>query len=356
VWASSDSSLTTIAGENVPVFTDSGSLGNPYQGELSFDNTKGNPLSAADFVTNDDKAVVTLCDANFSTVSSVSFEEGESKLVYVKVVAEDGSASYYKLTLTRNVKTTQQAVDYATDELSFDDIKGDNDAQSSEPYEVSSPLDLPESSDYDTEIEWSAIYYSDDTFLNEEPVVSRGDVIELPSYSEGVKYAILTATVKRGDKSETKSFKLKLNPLAPDTTLSELTVNQGSLTPDFDPDVTEYTINVGNNIDRIDISGLVNNDLEAEIESGNGTFLLSEGSNTFTITVKGKDGVTTKTYTLTEIRAFKQQSVSSWGIGGEVATGVTNTINWLLPILGIVLIAYLGYRYYRKKKDSQESE
>ncbi|MDR1794240.1 MAG: cadherin-like beta sandwich domain-containing protein, partial [Erysipelotrichaceae bacterium] len=151
-------------------------------------------------------------------------------------------------------------------------------------------------------------------------------------------------------------FKLKLNPLAPDTTLSELSVNQGSLTPVFDPDVTEYTINVGNDVDSIDINGLVSNDLEAEIESGNGTFLLSEGSNTFTITVKGKDGVTTKTYTLTVIRAFKQQSVSSWGMGGEVPTGVTNTINWLLPIVGILLIAYLGYRYYRKKKDSQKSE
>jgi Holliday junction resolvase len=95
-------------------------------------------------------------------------------------------------------------------------------------------------------------------------------------------------------------FALQINSRAKatDATLSALSVNNGTLTPAFDPDVTAYTVTT--RADSITI-GAATADIFATV-SGNGTKALAVGENTLQVIGTAEDGVTTKTYTIVVTR------------------------------------------------------
>ena len=78
-------------------------------------------------------------------------------------------------------------------------------------------------------------------------------------------------------------------------TLSSLTVEQYSLEPEFNPDITEYSLTVGGDVEKLDI-GAIAEDTNATIEiTGNTGFLI--GENTVNVKVTAEDG-TVRTYTI----------------------------------------------------------
>jgi hypothetical protein len=87
---------------------------------------------------------------------------------------------------------------------------------------------------------------------------------------------------------------------SPDATLSNLTFNNGKLSPSFDGNTTNYTLNVENEISTISIQGTANH--ENATVNGNVTDKsIDVGDNVFNITVTAENGAT-QTYTITVIR------------------------------------------------------
>ena len=77
--------------------------------------------------------------------------------------------------------------------------------------------------------------------------------------------------------------------------LSSLSVSEGALEPEFNPDTTEYTMNVGADINSINISAVAAEANSSVEISGNEN--LVEGENKVNINVKAADGSTSKSYT-----------------------------------------------------------
>ena len=91
--------------------------------------------------------------------------------------------------------------------------------------------------------------------------------------------------------------------------LSSLSVSEGALEPQFNPDTTEYTMNVGTDINSINISAVA-----AEANSSveiSGSENLVEGENKVNINVKAADGSTSKSYTITVMKAVTSESQAS---------------------------------------------
>ena len=81
-----------------------------------------------------------------------------------------------------------------------------------------------------------------------------------------------------------------------DANLKSIIVSKGSLSPEFDPSVTSYTVDLDESATAITI-GATANDSKATV-SGIGIKTLSKGPNTYTIKVTAEDG-TRKEYTIT---------------------------------------------------------
>ena len=98
------------------------------------------------------------------------------------------------------------------------------------------------------------------------------------------------------------SCKAGRNPIS--KTLSGLTIGSLTLTPTFDPDVTEYevtTTNASNKVTATPTSAdaeVVITANDVEIESGD-SVTWEEGENEVVIEVTGDDGTTTYTVTVT---------------------------------------------------------
>ena len=103
------------------------------------------------------------------------------------------------------------------------------------------------------------------------------------------------------------------NGLSSDTTLSELTINTGTLTPEFDPRVLVYEATVSNNISELIITAIANH--ENAVVLGNGVKSLNVGLNTFDIIVTAENGITLRTYRVSITR-------ESTGLLNPVVTGV----------------------------------
>lgn len=92
---------------------------------------------------------------------------------------------------------------------------------------------------------------------------------------------------------DSKNFKI----LSTDNNLKSLTVDNGTLTPNFSKDVTNYTLSI--NAPKVTVSAAANN--SAAIVNGTGSINLDYGANAVKINVKSEAG-TTKVYTLTITR------------------------------------------------------
>ncbi len=92
--------------------------------------------------------------------------------------------------------------------------------------------------------------------------------------------------------------------------LNNLLISSGSLDPDFTNSILEYQVNVAHNVATIDLTPTADNNATLTLNGAsiaNGqlkTVSLNVGSNTITIIVTAENGVVSKEYTLTVIRAL----------------------------------------------------
>ena len=100
-----------------------------------------------------------------------------------------------------------------------------------------------------------------------------------------------------------------IKKIGTDASLSDLTVSDGVLTPAFDSDTLNYTVNVAYSITDITITATAN-DINATIIGDTGTQQLAVGANTFAISVTAEDGITELNYTVTVIRAAPNTDAS----------------------------------------------
>lgn len=91
-------------------------------------------------------------------------------------------------------------------------------------------------------------------------------------------------------------------------TLATLTVSSGTLSPTFNPDITNYTVNIPNSVSSINISATANSG--ATTIYGRGNQNVSVGTNTFNVSIVGVNG-SGKTYTVIVNRAPANDLCSS---------------------------------------------
>lgn len=91
-----------------------------------------------------------------------------------------------------------------------------------------------------------------------------------------------------------------------EASLASLTISPGELTPEFSPDVTEYTATVSGDVEKITVSAPAK-DSKASV-SVSGSEGLQIGENTVTCKVTAEDGATVKTYTILVTRTEETQT------------------------------------------------
>ncbi len=104
--------------------------------------------------------------------------------------------------------------------------------------------------------------------------------------------------------------------LSNDATLSAMAINNGTLSPTFSSGTISYTASVSNSTSSITVTPTIhqaNATVQANVNGGSyasvtsgsasGSLSLNVGSNTINVLVTAQDGTTTKTYTITVIRA-----------------------------------------------------
>lgn len=164
----------------------------------------------------------------------------------------------------------------------------------------------------------STITWSTD---NPEIIDDSGDVTR-PDSEEGDVLVTLTATIRKGSATATRSFELTV--LAREEVpvgnayLSDLQLSAGTLSPKFDPEITSYKARVSNRTTSVTVTASVDDrDSTVTIQgktvpSGQESkaIRLDVGSNDIEVEVEASDG-TTKMYTIQVTRASASSSSGS---------------------------------------------
>jgi len=103
---------------------------------------------------------------------------------------------------------------------------------------------------------------------------------------------------------------VSLTMASTDTTLSDLTISQGTLSPEFSSSTTTYTVDVINDVTSLTVTPTVNQANATVTVNGTAVatgvasdpITLNVGANTITTIVTAQDGTTTGTYTITVTR------------------------------------------------------
>ncbi len=144
----------------------------------------------------------------------------------------------------------------------------------------------------------------------------------------------ITIIVTAADGVTTKTYSIVVTREASpssDSTLSNLTLNNGTLSPTFDSNTTDYTSSVSNAISEITVTPtsadgnatITVNGVAVNSGETSGNIALNVGANTLTIIVTAEDAITTKTYTITITRA----NASSGGSSGGSSQGSSTPSN-----------------------------
>ncbi len=215
---------------------------------------------------------------SFSTsAASVSFSGGEyevGKQVNIKV----------KFTVEKGLSSTEGTVSYDKSVLRLDGVSG------------------------------STFNSKDNTFTDSK---FNGENSTTASYTLNfiaIAAGETTVTVNITGKGETEEFAavnsavVKVVEPAPNADLGSLTVDGVELSPEFKPDVTEYSATVKYDVTNVNIRGSVSDGGATYI--GGGAWSLDVGDNTRAITVTAQDGTTKKTYTVNIKRMTEEETAA----------------------------------------------
>ena len=135
-----------------------------------------------------------------------------------------------------------------------------------------------------------------------------------------------------------KDFIVKVNQNVPSSisTLSEITISEGELNPNFSSSITNYSVNVEYEVESIELNAIATNG-EATI-SGNGEKQLNVGDNSFIIKCTAEDG----SYNDYTININRQKSddatLSSLEVEGQTLSPEfnSNVTNYNVEVLNAV--------------------
>lgn len=142
-----------------------------------------------------------------------------------------------------------------------------------------------------------------------------------------------------------------------DAKLKSLSIVGVELTPEFNPDVTSYSANIGEEVTEVEVVAEVNNEKTKYEIAGNKE--LKDGENTVTITVTAEDGTVT-TYEIKLLKNVEPAPVEDNTNNTPTDTNKTeNKVNYKLIVIisAIVLITLIGIAFAiacYKKQDNTE--
>ena len=182
-------------------------------------------------------------------------------------------------------------------------------------------------------------------------------------------------------KTEYKIYVSKVNNLAlANTNLETLAVRQGTLVPEFDNYMTNYRVEVANDVEKIDLLAIPESMNATVTIKGNDT--LQIGDNLITITVLAENKITEKRYELNVHRRTKEEQKqieeeqriqierasaileekAKEEANGEVKNieetaneAETKTIIWVTVIVIVSIIAILAGCYFIWKKKNYKT-
>ncbi|WP_411345859.1 cadherin-like beta sandwich domain-containing protein [Paenibacillus sp. WLX1005] len=253
---------------------------------------------------------------NDGTVTRPSYPSSDAT-VTLNALIQKGSSLKVK-TFTVLVKalaiTDQQAVDEDTAALQVQYAPGDSAAF------VTQNVGLSTTGSNNTTITWDS--------SNTQRISNNGTVTR-STYNEGDQTVRLTVKVTRGSAVNSKTFDLTVKAKSASSLadLKALTVNGVTLSPAFDPQITNYAMTVNNSVNSVTVTASVYSPDAKITINGNaladgGTsdpITLSVGTNVITIVVTAQNG-TTETYTIT-IKRDKKSDSSSGSSGGNSSGG-----------------------------------
>ncbi len=188
--------------------------------------------------------------ASGSASPPISLNVGANPIT-VTVTAPDETAKTYTITVTRSILYTAELSSLAFSEGSLSPVFN--------PPDINYTIEV---SSHTESITVTPIPLDPDATmtvkLGNTEISGNDGIYTLENLAFGTNWIIITVTAQDG--KTTKTYNIKLERLySYDATLSALTVSGGGvLSPSFDPAVTDYTVNVGNEVTSVTVTPTVN--------------------------------------------------------------------------------------------------
>ncbi len=265
--------------------------------------------------TNNTNAKVGIIDSDSSDImtstigSAAKTFNSSTKNVKVTVTAEDGTTKDYTIVLSRALSNNSYLKDISIDGTNIDGFNKEN-------------------FEYNIKVSRETDSINISAILDDEKATLTTDLSNKFSLNLGTNKINIVVTAENGD---TSTYVLNIErEKNNDATLDSLTVSKGTLTPAFNKNTLNYTVNVENDVTSIEVSATAT-DSNATV-TGTGTKQLNTGDNTVTIKVTSESG-SENTYTINVIRA-KSSNNNLTDIkvdGNSIENFSSNTLKYNLP-------------------------
>ena len=265
--------------------------------------------------TNNTNAKVGIIDSDSSDImtstigSATKTFTSTTKNVKVTVIAEDGSTKDYTITLSRALSNNSYLKDISIDGTNIDGFNKEN-------------------FEYNIKVSRETDSINISAILDDEKATLTTDLSNKFNLNLGENIINIVVTAENGN---TSTYILNVErEKNNDATLDSLTVSEGTLTPTFNKNTLNYTVNVDNDVTSIDVNA-TSTDSNATV-TGTGTKQLNTGDNTVTIKVTSESG-SENTYTINVIRA-KSSNNNLTDIkvdGNSIENFSSNTLKYNLP-------------------------
>ncbi|MBB6694421.1 cadherin-like beta sandwich domain-containing protein [Cohnella xylanilytica] len=284
------SNLTISQGTLSPSFS---------SGTTEYTASVGNEITSLEITPTVADGTATLqvntADATSGSARMVNLDVGDNEIV-VDVTAQNGATKTYKVTVTRAKSSNADLSNLTISEGT-----------------------LTPSFSADT-TEYSASVGNEITSLEMTPTLADGTATLQVNTADATSGSARTVSLNVGDNEilvdvtaqngATKTYKVTVTRAeSSNADLSNLTISQGTLSPSFSADTTEYTASVGNEITSLEITPTVADGTAtlqvntADATSGSARMVnLDVGDNEIVVDVTAQNGAT-KTYKVTVTRA-----------------------------------------------------
>ncbi len=214
----------------------------------------------------------------YKLLENNSLKIGEN-IKQILAIAEDGTTKTYRIKITRNMSSNNylENIKTSTGSLNPNFDKEESAYEIIVPNEVTSINIEGIKSDPKATVTGNGIY---------SLIVGQNEIeLNVTAEDGSSRRYVLTVTREKNKNADLKN----------------IDVSEGTLTPNFQKETLNYTINVPNETTKINITGIPEARTTKVI--GNGEYNLTTGENRFTLTTLASDNATSKTYVIVVNRA-----------------------------------------------------